>query len=257
MTLRPTRWCLCLLFFSLVTCIGGPVQAQDDQQAKLEALREQLKSRQQTLQANQADAEDLQAFLAESEVEIGRVATALNQTQQALEANRDEQQKLQAEQQTLQQAILAQQSMLASQLRSAFMAGHYDYAKMIFYQQEAKSFERVLTYYKYVSQARQREIVKFKRNVARLKTVNAALEDKASELIQLASQQEDQRAELLTRQQDRKQTLAKLNQKIASDAAKVKELAANEQALIAAIEEARRAAERANTKLQLCLPWKG
>ncbi|AXR05228.1 murein hydrolase activator EnvC family protein [Salinimonas sediminis] len=257
MTLRPTRWCLCLLFFSLVTCIGGPVQAQDDQQAKLEALREQLKSRQQTLQANQADAEDLQAFLAESEVEIGRVATALNQTQQALDANRDEQQKLQAEQQTLQQAILAQQSMLASQLRSAFMAGHYDYAKMIFYQQEAKSFERVLTYYKYVSQARQREIVKFKRNVARLKTVNAALEDKASELIQLASQQEDQRAELLTRQQDRKQTLAKLNQKIASDAAKVKELAANEQALIAAIEEARRAAERANTKLAGLAPLKG
>ncbi len=229
--------------------IAGEASAQQEQQARLEELRAQLKSRQQTLKANQANAEELQAFLAESENQIGRAAASLNRTRQSLTQNRQQQQQLENEQQSLKQAIVDQQDMLASQLRSAFMAGHYDYAKMIFYQEEAKSFERVLMYYKYVSKARQQEITRFKQNVARLEAVTSELQDKASELQQLLQQQQGQKAELLARQQDREQTLQKLNQKIASDAARVKELEASEKALIAAIEEARRAAERAKTKL--------
>ncbi|QPG05395.1 peptidoglycan DD-metalloendopeptidase family protein [Salinimonas marina] len=238
-----------LLLLSAGFFIVGDVSAQQQEQARLEELRAQLKSRQQTLKANQANAEELQAFLAESEKEIGRAAAALNQTQQSLAHNREQQQQLENEQQTLKQAIVDQQDLLASQLRSAFMAGHYDYAKMIFYQEEAKSFERVLMYYKYVSKARQREITRFKKNVARLEAVTRELQDKASELQQLLQQQQGQKAELLARQQDREQTLQKLNQKIASDAARVKEMEASEKALIAAIEAARRAAERAKTKL--------
>ncbi|WP_218353469.1 murein hydrolase activator EnvC family protein [Alteromonas lipotrueiana] len=238
---------------------------QETQQAQLEDLRQQLKSRQQTLKANQANAEELQEFLSESEIEIGRAASLLNQTHQKLAENRQQQQQLEQEQRSLKQAIVDQQDMLASQLRSAFMAGHYDYAKMIFFQEDAKSFERVLTYYKYVSKARQQEITRFKQNVARLQEVTASLQNKAEQLQQLVQQQKAQQAALQARQQDRAQTLAKLNKKIASDAERVKNMEANEQALIAAIEEARRAAVRAKTTLaglqankgKLSVPAKG
>jgi len=246
--------CLCVLV------AGWPlsdVQAQDDQQARLAELREQLKQRQATIKANQADAQELQEILETSEKQIGEVARRLENTRQAQADNQARQQALLREQDGLKKAILAQQDLLASQLRSAFMAGNYDYAKMVFYQEEAKSFERILTYYKYVNQARQREITKFKDNVTQLEQVNAQLEDKARELSQLVSQQKNQQEELLARQQDRKQTLARLNQKIASDEAQIKELKASEDALVAAIEEARRAAERAKTRLDGLAKLKG
>ncbi|WP_137168267.1 murein hydrolase activator EnvC family protein [Salinimonas lutimaris] len=246
--------CLCVLV------AGWPlssVQAQDDQQARLAELREQLKQRQATIKANQADARELQNILATSEKEIGEAARRLENTRQAQADNQARQQALLSEQDDLKKAILAQQDLLASQLRSAFMAGNYDYAKMVFYQEEAKSFERILTYYKYVNQARQREITKFKDNVARLEQVNAQLKDKATELSQLVSRQQHQRTELIARQQDREQTLARLNQKIATDEAQVTELQASEEALVAAIEEARRAAERAKTRLDGLAKLKG
>lgn len=242
------RWCTVWLMLAACTGVAGVVNvahAQQQEQQQLEALQAKLKQRQASLRESQASAEELQAVLAASEREIGEAARALNTTQQDLSANQARQDELQREQQTLKQAIVAQQDMLASQLRSAFMAGHYDYAKMMFYQQEAKSFERVLTYYKYISEARQQEITTFKDNVARLQDVTAQLDQKAQELQQLAARQRNQQAALQARQQDREQTLAQLNQQIATDAARIEELQASEQALIEAIEQARRAAERA------------
>ncbi len=217
--------------------------AQQDEQ-KLEALQSELKERQQALADSQASAEELQEVLKQSELEISRVARTLEQTREALTANEKEQSTLKQTQSTLRQAILNQQDMLASQLRSAFMAGHYDYAKMLFYQDDARKFERVVTYYQYLSKARQQAITEFRDNVEELKAVNARLAEKAQELTELLAAQQTQRANLVARQQDRQATLAKLNKKIASDNERIAQLRQSEQALIQAIEEAQRRAER-------------
>ncbi|MBU3020829.1 peptidoglycan DD-metalloendopeptidase family protein [Aestuariibacter sp. A3R04] len=230
--------------------MSTPVFAQEQAEAKLAELQAELKARQATLAANKANADELMSALKRSELEIAEVARALNSTSEALADNRVQQERLTAEQRALKKAIVQQQDALASQLRSAFMAGNYDYAKMLFYQDEASTFERVLTYYQYVSKARLAEITRFKTNVARLETVTEGLAKKAEELSILLTTQKQQREVMLARQQDRKSTLAKLNQKIASDAAKVNELKQNEAALVTAIEEARRSAELANTELE-------
>ncbi len=257
------------MFYSLLLGIAlmmpAGAFAQEKEKAQLAELQAELKARQQKLAESQASAEELEAVLKESEVQIGRVASSLNQTENALQTNRAEQKTLEAEQSELKTAILQQQSLLASQLRSAFMAGHYDYAKMLFYQDDARTFERVLTYYQYVSKARQQEITKFRDNVERLEAVTAQLEQKASELEALLAEQQQQRAVLVARQDDRKQTLNRLNATIRSESAQVEKLQANELSLMRAIEEAQRRAEQANITLeglaqgkgQLQLPAKG
>ena len=133
------------------------------------------------------------------------------------------------------------------------MAGHYDYAKMMFYQEDAKTFERVITYYQYLAKARQSEITKFKDNVARLETVTASLAEKAASLLALLDEQKNQRAVLLTRQNDRKKTLTKLNQTIASESERIAALQEDEKALREAIEAARIAAQRAAEAAQISL----
>ncbi len=248
------------LTFAVYSAIALPVSvmAQDSQQEQLAELQAQLKERQQRLAQNQASAEELQEALQRSEEEIGRAATQLQATKNNLASNQQKQAELQRQQQQLTQAIIQQQSALASQLKSAFMSGNYDYAKLFFYQEEASKFERILTYYQYVNKARQQEITKFRSNVESLKAVNAELEEKAQELATLFARQESQQAQLLARQSDRKQTLAKLNSRIASDEAQVASLQASEKALMQAIEEAnRRAAEQQQVKLDGLATKKG
>ncbi|MEG3766292.1 murein hydrolase activator EnvC family protein [Alteromonas sp. 14N.309.X.WAT.G.H12] len=246
---------LCAIILCL--CASSWACAQTQEQAKLAQLQAELKARQAALATNKANAEELQEALKQSELEIAKVAKALNQTDSSLSENRSQQKTLKTEQQSLKEAILKQQSLLAGQLRSAFMAGNYDYAKMLFYQDEASSFERVITYYQYLSKARVKTISRFKNNVARLEEVTAELVEKANALTDLLAEQKQQRDVLLTRQKDREQTLKKLNQKITSDAAKVTTLKQNEEALVRAIEEAKKRAAAAKTVLAGLSGYKG
>ncbi|MEQ5809404.1 peptidoglycan DD-metalloendopeptidase family protein [Alteromonas sp. NFXS44] len=241
----------------MFTVLLPQAYAQEQQQAKLAELQAELKARQATLAANKANAGELQAALKQSELEIASTAKSLNDTSVQLADNREQQKKLEAEQEALRKAILQQQTMLANQLRSAFMAGNYDYAKMLFYQDEASTFERVLTYYQYLSKARSKEITTFRSNVEQLVQVNEALSEKARALNSLLADQKSQQAVLLARQADRSETLKKLNQKIESDAARVDELKQNEEALVRAIDEARRRAESAKSELAGLSGYKG
>lgn len=227
--------CMLLLLSSV-----AQAQDSDDAEKELAALQEELKARQQALLNSRASAEELQAVLAESEKQIGAVAGKLNTTRKALAENKQQQASLIRRQAELREAIGQQQSMLAGQLKSAFIAGHYDYAKMIFYQQDAARFERIITYYKYLNQARQANITQFTATVAELESVTASLQQKASELNQLQADQQQQQNELVARQQDRQQTLKQLNAKIAGEETHIAQLREAEQALVEAIERAQR-----------------
>ena len=241
---------LCIIALAL---ISGQVFGQDNEQEKLAELQAELRARQQVLDNSKANAKELADVLKASELDIAKVAKKLTQTNDHLRQLQAEQQSLQQEQSSLKAAIRQQQSLLSSQLKSAFMAGHYDYAKMMFYQEDAKTFERVITYYQYLAKARQSEITKFKDNVARLETVTASLAEKAASLLALLDEQKNQRAVLLTRQNDRKKTLAKLNQTIARESERIAALQEDEKALREAIEAARIAAQRAAEAAQISL----
>ncbi len=253
------------LFLSVIGCIvvlaimpiGSSAIAQEgganSQKEKLAELQAELRARQQVLENSRASAQELESVLKASELEIAKVAKALSTTRQALKNVEQEQAKLEAEQEGLKTAIRKQQSLLSSQLKSAFMAGHYDYAKMLFYQDDARTFERVITYYQYVAKARQKEIESFRSIVARLEEVNAELSEKALSLAALKDEQEGQRAVLLTRQDDRKATLKKINKTIASENQRIASLQADEKALKDAIEAARIAAERAAREAEVSM----
>ena len=254
---RPIVALVTALFMLALTAFSGHLLAQDDnsseQREKLAELQAELRARQQVLENSKASAQELENVLKASELEIAKVAKALALTKQNLDSVKQEQSVLQNEQSELKTAIRKQQSLLSSQLKSAFMAGHYDYAKMLFYQEDARNFERVITYYQYVAKARQKEIESFRGNVARLEEVNEALVEKAQSLLSLQKDQENQRAVLITRQDDRKNTLKKINKAIASENQKIASLQADEQALKNAIEAARIAAERAAREAKVSL----
>nr|WP_246223307.1 peptidoglycan DD-metalloendopeptidase family protein [Alteromonas profundi] len=234
-----------MLAWLIIGLYSPLAHGQDEEQAKLAELQAELRERQQALNTSKANAKELAEVLKSSELEIAKVATAMARTNDELKKVNAEEAALKEEQSKLKQAIRQQQSLLSSQLKSAYMAGHYDYAKMMFFQEDAKTFERVITYYQYIAKARQQEITQFKDNVAQLESVTARLSEKAKTLLALRKKQQAQRGVIVARQQDRQQTLAKLNQTIASESERIARLQENEKALRDAIEAARLAAERA------------
>lgn len=236
-----SRRFLSALLFAGVVLSTHSVDAQQEQE--LEDIQRQIKQRQQSIERQLDSARSLEAELKQAELEIAESAKALNQTQIKLENNRFERRDLEKKQQGLVRQQKTQQQLLAKQLRSAYIAGNYDYVKMLFNQEDAAKFERMLSYYQYLNEARKTEIEGYKALVVELNSVNQQLLESRNELQALENAQKQQRRRLGDQQVKRQATLARLERQIDSDAAKVEQLQISEQALLKAIEEAARSAQ--------------
>ena len=264
---RMTRYRLglCVLALGLFS-LSQHLLAQD---SDLATIQEKIKQTQAQLEKKLKSSERLQQELKLAELEIAKTATQLNQTDQSLKQTRSEKAELEVEKKRITQVIEAQQKYLAGQLKSAFMAGNYDFAKMFFNQDDAGRFERTLTYYQYLNKARQQEIGKFRALVVELEQLNVKLADKTQRLEGFLTTQKQQSSQLREQQSSRHKKLQQLDKQIESDTARVAQLQQEERSLMNAIETAeidaikRRSAEDpvllglAKSKGKLTLPATG
>jgi len=211
----------------------------------LETIKNLIEQTQAQLNKNLADSDRLQQELKLAELKIAQTATLLNQTDNKLKTTRVELANLNAEKISIQTQIDNQKSALASQLKSAYVAGDYDFAKMIFNQDEAGKFERMLTYYQYLNKARQSQIESFRALIKALETVQIKLDTQELQLTSLLTQQSSQSSQLRNQQQKRFNTFKTLEQQIRSDQARVSQLQQEESDLQSAIDQAEVAAQQA------------
>lgn len=210
----------------MFVCLS-PIYANGQSKDELQALQKQIKQKQQHVAQQLAKAKSLQSDLKQIELKIAKAATALNATEQELKDNQQEQKKLKKRQSDIQQKLAQQQDVLARQIRSAFMTGNHDYAKMLLNQENPGKFERTITYYQYLNEARRELIDEFLLLGKELTQVNLTLIEKQDSLQNLLDRQQAQQATLNQGQKSRKQTLSKLQSAIESDAAKIEELQTN------------------------------
>jgi len=231
------------VLIAALCAIAFGLSAQDNR-SDLDNIKSLIEQTKQQLEEKLEDSERLQQELKLAELKIAEAATQLNQTDRALSATRKDIAELESEKTSTQNKMDEQQRFLANQIKSAFMAGNYDFAKMIFNQDDASKFERLLTYYQYLNQARQEEIVAFRQLIQTLESLQVQLSDKENQQILLIAQQRTQSDRLRERQQARQVTLETLDAQIKSDQARVAQLEQQEQSLMDAIERAEIAAQR-------------
>lgn len=224
----------CFLAIGLLMLIPSAVAQDTD----LATIQEKIKQTQTQLNKKLESSERLQQELKLAELEIAKTATQLNRTDKSLQTTRREKVELESEKLRISTVIKEQQKQLAGQLKSAFMAGNYDFAKMFFNQDDAGRFERTLTYYQYLNKARQQEISKFRALVLELEQLNTTLAEKTQRLESFLVTQKQQSSQLREQQASRHQKLKQLDQQIKSDTAKVSQLQQEERSLINAIEQA-------------------
>ena len=240
---------LCSVFF---VC-----NAKAQEQSDLESIQQQIKNKQAQINQQLEAAKKLQDNLKVVELQIAKTAKELNKTQRSL-ANNQQQLKVLRKQQKSYLASLEQQKLvLAKQIRSAYMTGNYDFAKMLLNQQDAANFERTITYYQYLNKARKSQIDSFNLLVNDLQKVNAKLIDNQSELEQLKAKQLQQQQALKANQSQREETLIAMQNAIESEEAKIAQLQINEKNLLDALTRAQQQVDKQDVTLNGLSALKG
>ena len=236
----PLKRCFCLLLLALLLSPESKGQQRED----LEVIQNQIKAKKEQVAEQLKEAKKLQGELERSEVNVAIAVKGLNKTLAALSANASQSKELKTKRQNVQSQIGQQQEGLAKLIKSAYMTGNYDFAKMLLNQEDAANFERTITYYQYLNNERRAKIDAFRQLVSELELLNIELEKKQSELRTLQSEQTAQQTQLNKQKAAREATLVNIRNAIESDEAKIEILQQNEKNLQEALVKAQREAQR-------------
>lgn len=210
------------------------------QQADLENIQQQIAEAQKQKAAREAKRDEILDTLQSQEKKISNIAKELNQINLAIKQNNAQIKTFEQEIAALKNALVIQRDHLGQQIRSAFVAGDYDLAKMIFNQEDIAELERMLTYYQYIYKGRKSAIDEFRQGIARIQKVEQALEVEQERTMRLLTRLEGQSIELASEQLARQKSLDALQAQIDSDIARIERLQIDEQRLTQAIAEATR-----------------
>lgn len=170
----------------------------------------------------------LQQQLAESEESKAEAADALRASEQAISETRRRQFELAAQQRTVRSelariqsrtrqvsgSVLAQQDLLARQLREQYVSGESGPVRLVLSLQDPSDLARRIHYLALVSRARAQQIAGLKRDLAQLGELEAQARDKEADLAQLHAAQARSQAKLETERRARGAVLAKVSQEI-------------------------------------------
>ena len=250
---RVDRLFLLVMLCSVFVVFNAKAQEQSD----LDSIQQQIKIKQAKISQQLEAAKKIQDNLRQVELQIASSAKELNKTQQSLVNNQQQLRVLRKQQKDYLTSLDQQKEGLTKQIRSAYMTGNYDFAKMLLNQQDAANFERTITYYQYLNKARKSQIDSFNLLVNDLQKVNAKLIDNQSELEQLKGKQLEQQKALKANQTDREETLIAMQNAIESEEAKIAQLQVNEQNLLEALTRAQQQVDKQDVTLSGLSALKG
>ena len=222
----------------LTSLVATSVVANEDQTKKdLSDIQSALQKTEAELKGQRKSIAQMRKDLRAHELDIAQNAKALNLAAQSVKENEQQQREQQAKAEQLKAQQAQRQTLLAAQLKSAYMAGSHDYSKMLLNQQDTAKIERTLSYYNYLNKARIEQIEELKALQQEIADNQAELEKTKQRLVALYDEQKSRQQALVNAQQERKTNLNKLQSALKETKSSIDYLKENEQTLITAIEE--------------------
>ena len=183
-----------LLFASLCSfcCILMSVsfaeQSSDNDNTKKKAnqalskVQQQIYQQQKSIKQTSNQRSSLENKLRSDDISIAKIAKTIINTQKDLQETQQTLKKLAREKISLTNKKKQQEKVLAQQLRAAYTSGHHDYIKLLLNQKSPSSVERTVTYYKYLNDARTKEIDQFQIVLSDLLAVTTKHQEQAKKL---------------------------------------------------------------------------
>ncbi|MDR0807204.1 MAG: murein hydrolase activator EnvC [Enterobacteriaceae bacterium] len=205
--------------------------SSDKNKQQLNSVLQDIAEKEKNVKQQQQQRETLQTQLKEHEKTIAQSSLALRNTQSALTTLNGEIGSLNGNIKRLQKNQNTQRNYLAKQLEAAFRQGKSSEPQLILEGKDSQRSERILAYYGYLNQSRQKTINELKETRTNLAAEKTKLQQKQNQQKTLLDQQKSSQTKLETARQERKKTLGELDIAIQADQQKLTELKKNEASL--------------------------
>ncbi len=223
-------------------------QAAEDNKSQLKDIQQSIAEKEKAVKQQQQQRSSLQDQLRQQEKTIAQASRQLRDTQGTLTQLGKDISGLNASIAKLQKQQSTQQNLLAKQLDAAFRQGQHSAVQLILSGEESQRSERILAYFGYLNEARQKTIEELKQTRAELAKQKTTLVAKQGQQKSLLGEQQTQQQKLEQARGARKKTLTALEASLEKDQQRLVELRQNEARMrdkIARAErEARARAER-------------
>lgn len=226
----------------------------------LSKVQQQIVEQEKSIKQTSNKRSSLENQLRNDDISIAKIVKAMIKTQDDFEDTQQTLKELAQEKITLTHKKQQQEKVLAQQLRAAYTSGHHDYIKLLLNQQSPASVERTVTYYKYLNDARIKEIDQFQIVLSDLLAVTTQHQEQAKKLNLIKQQQAEQKIVFQNTKQERKNTIRALNKELLGSKQLLAQLVAEEQNLVVALQRiaalAQQSAELVGlNKLKRKLSW--
>lgn len=218
-----------------------------DNQQQLKNIQQGIAEKQETVKRHIEQRRQLQLQLRQQDENIAQASKALRTTQATLDNLKKQITALNLSIKKLQSRQATQQILLSKQLDHAFRQGGNSALTLIFSTEEGNRRNRILAYFSYFNQARQKTINQIEHTKTELAIEKTLLQQKQQQQQQTLNQQTDAQTKLETARKARQGILKSLEISLQEDQQKLAELQQNEQRLRNKIANAEREA-RARTE---------
>lgn len=216
--------------------------AQDDGLAKIKErelaeVREQISELKDRLDERAAERDQVSAELQAAEVEIAAKRRQLEdlERQQAYSEKRLE--ELSARRRASQAELDAELSQLSAQVRAAYTAGSQERIKLLLNQQDPAALGRLMTWYRYLSVYRGRNIESVNAHLEEISALEQEAAREQARIDELVAARASELAKLDAAQEERQALLATLKTRMREEGAEIERLAAQEEDLSRLIAE--------------------
>jgi septal ring factor EnvC (AmiA/AmiB activator) len=202
----------------------------------LSKVQQQITDQQKSIKQTSNVRSALEKQLRNDDISIAKVVKAMIKTNTNFEDTQLTLKNLAQEKLSLTHKKQQQEKVLAQQLRAAYTSGNHDYLTLLLNQKSPASVERTVTYYKYLNDARIKEIDQFQIVLSDLLAVTTQHQEQAQKLNILKQQQTEQKVAFQGSKQERKNTLRAINKELLNSKQLLAKLVAEEENLVVALQ---------------------
>ncbi|KPK11761.1 MAG: hypothetical protein AMJ68_04720 [Acidithiobacillales bacterium SG8_45] len=207
------------IFSCLMLCAASlNAVAADGEQTdeELRALRSRIEGLQSQVETTRGERDAARNALRPIELRISRQVRALNKTKNELKTANRQLARLRSDRAVTRNKLASQRTELEAHARSAYALGRQDYLKLLLNQQDPAAFSRMMTYYRYFTEARAQRIHSLQRDLSKLTEIESGIARRTRALTAIETRHAREAAELEQSRKARATVVASLNRELRS-----------------------------------------
>ena len=222
-----------------------PGREEQKNQAESEhaELRKKLSELKQDILSTESAKQHAEDALAESEEAISKANRQLHELGIEQQQTRQKLADLTARQDSLQQQVELQKKQFSNLLRQEYQNGNADRLKLLLSGDNPNRINRELQYLGYLSQSQNRLIAQLRENLVEVEKNRQAAQQAKQDLDDIASEQQQQKADLVREQAKRSALISQLSSKLSAQRKEAGQLQKNEQRLASLVDKLNRLIE--------------